>query len=212
MNLLWYAVIIIGLVPLLLVLFKKTDEDQQQPGNTQNGTNNNTSNNTTVSRRGDLSLSGNKVCLNAKAFLQEDELFENRNDQKESGEINDEFNNDERIKSLKDLTKSNDVYLICQVSSDEEQNYYKDLLETRYGFFNQVKTLFCETSKGKIAFCRQINPQLCFEVDRETTRELIRFYQNVYMIKKQAKNGLNEDKVLEFSTITDALTNASKRK
>ena len=123
----------------------------------------------------------------------------------------DEFGNDERMKCLKGMARSNEVYLICQVSSDDEQNYYQDLFEKKYGFFNQVKTLFCETVKGKIAFCRQINPQLCIDVDRETTRELIRFYQNVYLVKNNAKNGLNEDKVNEFSSFIDTINFATKR-
>ncbi|KAG2386422.1 hypothetical protein C9374_002868 [Naegleria lovaniensis] len=216
MNIIWYAVIIIGLLPLLLVIFKRKDpssEDAQR--NTSSGQSTQQQNRSSSGKSSGLF---GKVCLNAKAFLLDHELYENRstNQQQESimeiasSTTETDDANDERMKHLKKLANDCDVYIIVQVASDEEQNYYQDLLEKKYGFFNSVKILFCETVKGKIAFCRQINPQLCIDVDKETTRELKRFYEGVCMIQKNAKNSKNEHDILEYSNFLDLMSHLTK--
>nr|CAG4713514.1 unnamed protein product [Naegleria fowleri] len=222
MNILWYAVMIIGLLPLLLVIFKRKDPSEDSQRNTGQSTQQQQNRFGSSSSAGKSSGLFGKVCLNAKAFLLDQELYENNSSSKIQREENimeitsstttpeNDYANDERMKYLKKLANDCDVYIIVQVASDEEQNYYQDLLESKYGFFNPVKILFCETVKGKIAFSRQINPQLVIEVDKETTRELKRFYEGVCMVQKNAKNTKNEHDILEFSNFLDLMKYLTK--
>ncbi|KAF0976305.1 hypothetical protein FDP41_004679 [Naegleria fowleri] len=180
MNILWYAVMIIGLLPLLLVIFKRKDPSEDSQRNTGQSTQQQQNRFGSSSSAGKSSGLFGKVCLNAKAFLLDQELYENNS----SSKIQREENIMEITSST--TTPEND-YANDELASDEEQNYYQDLLESKYGFFNPVKILFCETVKGKIAFSRQINPQLVIEVDKETTRELKRFYEGVCMVQRMPK-------------------------
>jgi len=197
---------IIGIIPLLMVILKKRDEPSDSADNRRGGGTANSDNQQNVQTG---SVSGRKICLNGKAFFLDEELYENRTNISMSEPSVDEFKNDERLQLLKKIAKESDVYIIIQVSNDDEQNYYQDLMEKKYGFFNSVKILFCETVRGKIAFARQVNPSVCIDVDRETTRELNRFLPFVSIVTKNGKNGVNMDNVLEGNSLVELVNNPS---
>ncbi|KAL9650063.1 hypothetical protein ABK040_003181 [Willaertia magna] len=197
MGILWYILMIIGVIPLLLILTKggSNNNNNRNANNNNNALNNENrnNNNTSTVRKRDDEIYSNKTL----SIKQEDEKEELKN--KSLLIVDTSF--------LKILAQESDLYLVIQVSSNEEQLYYENLMKERYPFFNEIKILFCETIRGKIAFSRQINPQLCIDVDKETTKELNRFLPKVCMITKSKEDfiKMNEDGVLEGTQLEKVL-------
>ncbi len=99
-----------------------------------------------------------------------------------------------QLSTLQQLAQCCDLYIVAQVSSDEQERAIlksltaaaeHDSTSTSSSLslcdcgLNRHKILFCETARGQIAIARQLEPQLFVGTDGGVTSELSRFLPNV---------------------------------
>lgn len=107
-----------------------------------------------------------------------------------------------QLSTLQQLAQCCDLYIVAQVSSDEQERAILKSLTAAAAAaehdstststsssssslslcdcgLNRHKILFCETARGQIAIARQLEPQLFVGTDGGVTSELSRFLPNV---------------------------------
>uniref|UniRef100_A0A6B2LPJ0 Uncharacterized protein n=1 Tax=Arcella intermedia TaxID=1963864 RepID=A0A6B2LPJ0_9EUKA len=82
------------------------------------------------------------------------------------------------IQLVSELVSYSDVYLICQVDTDEEENLFRELIRStelvNLGF-DERKILFCSSPEGRKHMVRQLSPDLHID----TNSGVIKYLQPV---------------------------------
>jgi len=120
---------------------------------------------------------------------------------------------DSELSGLSKLCQRSDVYLITEVNSDEQEEYFKNLLRSScliQAGLDPLKILFCSSQEGRRHMVRQLEPALHIDANEEVATNLQPYIAELVVIvgdalngKRQHTNGHHNDNIWKFKSLTE---------